>query len=73
MIDLTVPPVAGRHPEFPHLVYFEAERHCGSLLVTNQVAPGSVLMSWEDWETMVGETADHEYGYATDEYLTLWE
>lgn len=73
MVDLTVAPVDGRHPTYKHLVYFEAKRHCGMLLVTNCLLEGDVLMSWEDWEAMVGETADHEFGYASDDYLTLWE
>jgi len=54
-------------------VYFEAEQHYGMLLVTNQLVEGSALVSWEDWQTMVGETADFEFGYATDDYLSLWE
>lgn len=73
MIDLTVAPVGGRHPQYRHLVYFEADQHCGMLLVTNQLTEGSALVSWEDWRTMVGETADFEFGYAVDEYLSLWE
>jgi hypothetical protein len=73
MVDLTVTPVDGRHPQYRHLVYFEAEQHCGMLLVTNQLAEGSALVSWEDWQIMAGETADFEFCYACDEYLSLFE
>ena len=71
----------GNHPTLHGLVYFEVEEHHSSLLLTTPAAEGDALISFEDWYLMIGtsegfgkaDSSVWNYGYASDEYLTLFD
>jgi hypothetical protein len=72
-VHMTPPTEDGRHPKYDHLVMFEVDRHYDRLLLKSPAKEGDALISWEDWNHMVGDTdqADLEFAYCDDEYLDI--
>ena len=73
-LHLAEPTEDGRHPEHPHLVLFEVDLHHGMLILRSPAAPGATeLISWEDWDAMVGcrHQADCGFAYLVDDYLDI--
>lgn len=65
----------GRHPEYPHLVLFYVGVHYGCYTLRCYALPGrSITISRLDWVSMVGlEQSSSDFGYASDEYLSLFD
>lgn len=71
--DHDVPHKKGFHPEYPHLIYVEADPHHGMYLVTSPAAEGSMLASEDDLAAMEPRLLDEGYAYISDEYLPHFE
>jgi hypothetical protein len=67
------PHVNGYHPRKQHLAMFEVRQHHGMFLLTSPAGPGSLLISWEDWQSLVGNDrqADLEFAYLSDDLLAM--
>lgn len=65
--------VNGRHPVYGHLVYFEVDQDHGMFVLTTPAKPGDCLVSWEEWQDMVGNVkqAEMEFAYLMGDYLAM--
>ncbi len=76
---MTEPTHKGRHPEYTHLVFIEADPYYDKYKIRTPAIPGaSTLMNeWDLKKTALGDQWNDEFGdqfgFIPDEYLELFE